>query len=151
MPSCRHSPRHYTASGKLSRSCKTYKPKRKLSPKKDCCVLDKSPRPKGGKKCGSVEVRGRRGKVTVYRGPGGGVYYLTQTNAKKYIDPKDCPKACGPGAKRKRSKSPKRKRSKSPKRRRSKSPKRHTSHVHVTRTSLKRKYLKDKVLHGHSK
>ena len=40
--------------------------------------------------------------------------------------------------------------SKSPKRRRSKSPKRHTRHVHVTRTSLKRK-KKSPILHKHPK
>jgi len=51
-----------------------------------------------------------------------------------------------------KSKSPKRRRrSKSPKRRRrSKSPKRHTRHVHVTRTSLKRK-KKSPILHKHPK
>ena len=53
---------------------------------------------------------------------------------------------------RRKSKSPKRRRrSKSPKRRRrSKSPKRHTRHVHVTRTSLKRK-KKSPILHKHPK
>ena len=111
--------------------------------------------PKTGTKCGTVEVRGR-GRIPVYKGAQGGVYYLTQTNEKTYIDSKDNihkkPKACGTGAKRKspRRKSPRRKspRRKSPKR---KSSKRHAKHLHVTDSSLKRKYKKDQVLHKHSK
>ena len=49
-------------------------------------------------------------------------------------------------------KSPKRKspKRKSPKRK-SPSRKSHQEHLHVTKTSLKRKFLKDKVLHKHKK
>ena len=178
---CQHSP-----------PCKNHSPKRKSYKTKTgrrCCELDKGPRPKTGGKCGTVAVRGRRGRVPLYKGKDGGVYYLTQTNAKQYVDAKASPKACGTGPKRRRkskspkrrrkskspkrrrkskspkrrrkskspkrrrrSKSPKRRRSKSPKRRRSKSPKkRHTKHIHVTRSSLKRKYLKDKIKHAHPK
>ena len=116
--------------------------------KKGVCHICSKPQKKSrGTKCGTIEVRGRRGRITVYKGKEGGVYYLTPSGDKTYVDSKDCPKPCGPGAGRRR-----RRRSKSPKRRRrSKSPKRHTKHVHVTRTSLKRKYLKDKLLHKHPK
>ena len=52
--------------------------------------------------CGSIKIQGR-GKVSVYRGKDGGVYYLTRTNNKIYIDSKNNihkkPKACGPEAK----------------------------------------------------
>ena len=163
---CQHSP-----------PCKNHSPKRKSYKTKTgrrCCELDKGPRPKTGGKCGTVAVRGRRGRVPLYKGKEGGVYYLTQTNGKQYVDAKASPKACGTGPKRRRkSKSPKRRRkskspkrrlkskspkrrlkSKSPKRRRrrSKSPKkRHTKHIHVTRSSLKRKYLKDQIKHPHPK
>jgi len=156
MP-CQYPPSHKSPSGKRHSNCKGYSPKRKpykTAKGTRCCALNKGPHPKTGTKCGTVEVRGR-GRIPVYKGAQGGVYYLTQTNEKTYIDSKDNihkkPKACGTGAKRKspRRKSPRRKspRRKSPKR---KSPKRHPKHLHVTKTSLKRKYKKDQVLHKHS-
>ena len=136
MPSaCIYSPSHTTRSGKHYRNCKGFSPKRKpyyTAKGTLCCELDKRRRPVTGPNCGSTVVRGR-GKVPVYKGAQGGVYYLTQTNGKTYIDSKDNihkkPKACGSGPKRK-------------------SPKRHTKHLHVTKSSLKRK---NKVLHKHSK
>ena len=135
MP-CQHSPSHKSPSGKHHQNCRGYSPKRKpykTAKGTKCCTLNKSPRPKPGGKCGTIAVRGRRGRVPVYKGDQGGVYYLTQTNGKTYIDSKDNihkkPKACGSGPKRK-------------------SPKRHTKHLHVTKSSLKRK---NKVLHKHSK
>ena len=108
MPSsCIYSPSHTSPSGKSYRNCKGYGKRRKkyvTDTGTTCCRLDKHPRPATGPKCGSIEVRGR-GKVPVYRGSQDGVYYLTQTNDKIYIDSKDNihkkPKACGPGAKHK--------------------------------------------------
>ena len=144
MSSCQYPPSHQAPSGKRHTGCRGYSPKRKpykTAKGTKCCKIDKSPRPSTGTKCGTIEVRGRRGRVPVYKGARGGVYYLTQTNDKMYIDSKDNihkkPKNCGPGAKHK---SPKRK-----------SPKRQTKHLHDTNSSLKRKHKKDQVLHKHSK
>ncbi len=142
MP-CQYPPSHKSPSGKHHQNCRGYSPRRtpyKTPKGTRCCKLGKNARPKTGPKCGTINVRGR-GPVSVYKGAQGGVYYLTQTNDKTYIDSKDNihkkPKNCGPGAKHK---SPKRK-----------SPKRHTKHLHVTNSSLKRKHKKDQVLHKHSK
>ena len=125
MSDCHYPPSHPAPSGKRHQNCKGYSPKRKpykTAKGTKCCELNKSPRPSTGVKCGTITVRGRRGRVPVYKGAFGGVYYLTQTNEKIYIDSKDNihkkPKNCG-SPKRK---SPKRK---SPKR---KSPKRKCSH-----------------------
>ncbi len=91
----------------------------------------KSPK---SKKCGTVVVNGR--KRNLYKGDQGGVYHKDSAGKRTYID-KTVPRAkkCGPGAKR--SKSPRRK-----------SPKSHKAHLHVTRTSLKKKG--SPVLHKHS-
>ena len=182
MSTCQYPPSHQAPSGKRHRNCKGYSPKRKpykTEKGTKCCELNKDSRPSTGPKCGTVVVRGR-GRVPVYRGSQGGVYYLTQTNDKTYIDSKDNihkkPKRCGPGAKspKRRAKSPKR-RAKSPKRRakspkgkgrakspkgkgrakspkgRAKSPKkRHGDHLHVTSKTLKNA-IKKAVLHKHSK
>ena len=161
-PFCRYYPNHTSPSGKHHQNCRGYSPRRtpyKTPKGTRCCKLGKNARPKTGPKCGTINVRGR-GPVSVYKGAQGGVYYLTQTNDKTYIDSKGNihkkPKACGTGTKRKspRRKSPRRKspRRKSPRRKspRRKSPRRHAKHLHVTPSSLNRKYKKDQVLHKHS-
>ena len=103
MPtSCIYPPRHGSC-----KDCGGYSPRRTpyyTSKCTRCCKLDKRRRPVTGPKCGVIKVQGR-GRVPVYRGTQGGVFYLTQTNDKIYIDSKynihKKPRACGPGAKRK--------------------------------------------------
>jgi len=95
-------------------------------------------------KCGTVVINGR--KRNLYKGDQGGVYHKDGAGKKTYIDKAvSRPKKCGPGAKRSRSASPRRK-SRSPRR---KSPKTHRGHLHVTKTSLKKKG--NPVLHKHPK
>ena len=101
----------------------------------------KSPK---SKKCGTVVVNGR--KRNLYKGDQGGVYHKDSAGKRTYID-KTVPRAkkCGPGAKRRTSPRRTSPRRTSPRR------KSHRGHLHVTKTSLKRKFLKDKVLHKHKK
>ena len=114
MPSsCIYSPRHTSESGIDYDKCRGYRERRKkyTTPKgTQCCELDKHRRPKTGSKCGTIKIQGR-GKVPLYKGKDGGVYYLTRTNNKIYIDSQNNihkkPKGCGPGAQRKKTKSPK--------------------------------------------
>ena len=162
MSSCQYPPSHQAPSGKRHTGCRGYSPKRKpykTAKGTKCCKIDKSPRPSTGTKCGTIEVRGRRGRVPVYKGARGGVYYLTQTNDKMYIDSKDNihkkPKACGTGSKRLKSRSPKRRspkrksrspKRKSPKRRSPRRTKTHRAHLHTTKTLAK----KGKTLHRHT-
>jgi len=103
-------------------------------------------------KCGTMKINGRHRNI--YKGEQDGVFYK-KDGKKIYVDKTvSRPKKCGPGAKR--SKSPRRKspRRKSPRRKspRRTSPRRtsHSAHHHTTKTAVKSKLEKDRLLHKHS-
>ena len=93
-------------------------------------------------KCGTVVINGR--KRNLYKGDQGGVYHKDSAGKRTYLD-KTVPRAkkCGPGAKRRTSPRRTSPRRTSPRR------KSHRGHLHVTKTSLKKKG--SPVLHKHPK